>query len=101
MEADGGVNMDTEYGIFILEPEWDHPIYHLSEDDQRALCGRSVERMICMGIAENPGAILSKISVWHVGVWRCCAQCKKALKRRGREEDHDSSGEGQKNEERG
>jgi len=29
--------MDIEYGIFVREPEWDHPIYHLSEDDERAL----------------------------------------------------------------
>ena len=39
--------------------------------------------MIFMGIAADPGGILSKISVWHVHVWRCCAQCKKALEHTG------------------
>ena len=82
--------MGTEYGIFILEPEWGHSIYHLSEDDKRALCGRSVESMIFTGVARKPGGILSKISVWHVGVWRCCIQCKKVLERRGREEEEAS-----------
>lgn len=46
--------------------------------------------MIFTGVAENPGEVLSKISVWHVDVWRCCVQCKTALERRGREEEEAS-----------
>jgi len=82
--------LETGYGVFILEPEWDHSIYHLSEEDQRSLCGRSVRRMMLVGTAGNSGGVLSKISVWYVGVWRCCVRCKKALERR-REIEEESS----------
>jgi len=43
-------------GMFVREPEMQSTIDHLSGDDRVALCGRSVDDMICVGEVEDDSA---------------------------------------------
>jgi len=69
----------AKFGMFVCEPETTHTIYHLSPDDTKALCGRNVSRMICIG--ERDDATLSFLfTVGTILLWRCCLQCDRAFR---------------------
>lgn len=71
---------------FILGPEWDHGIYHLSyyeylHDDPITLCGRSIARMECVGSCDTGRDDFShalSISTGFVHLTRCCLKCHAA-----------------------
>lgn len=69
-------------GMFVTEPETRHSVYHLSPDDKVVLCGRNIRRMVCVGERdEDDLRLMVEISTSYTLMWRCCWQCKAALKR--------------------
>lgn len=76
-----------ELGMFVIEPETIHFIYHLSLDDMDTLCYRDAREMICIGVTDEHR--LGLITELHAGTGdmlmrRCCLNCHKALVRVGR-----------------
>lgn len=62
-------------GIFVKQPANSHYIYHLSDDDDVALCGRHLDEYECMGESQNTG-----VHVFgggrRIGARRCCEKCQ-------------------------
>jgi len=71
-----------DFGIFVSEPEMAHTIYHVSRDDITAECGRSVKRMICVGMTdENDVGIQAILITFRPLLRRCCKSCYQSLRR--------------------
>jgi len=74
----------TEFAAFVTEPEANATIYHLSRDDTKALCGRDVSRMICIGGISDTmaGRLLQELyPLGYVVIRRCCVLCKGKVKK--------------------
>jgi len=79
--GDFGECVMTSFGVFVREPETNSTIYHLSRDDEVALCGRRIGSLVCIGEVDEheAGKILTEIHTSYVLIWRCCEQCEKKL----------------------